>query len=67
MTYSGEGKDMAAFRETTERNSGKMANAQYLTFRCKACGNSRPVSGRKSLGWKAGFQCSECFTAKSAA
>lgn len=48
------------FRDNTQRNAGKMENVGVFTFVCKRCGRNRPVGGRKSLGWKAGFKCGEC-------
>ena len=38
------------YRDTTERSSKVMAGCSFYRFLCQICGNSKPVSGRKSLG-----------------
>lgn len=62
----------AAYRERTEQQDKSTMNtvASYYTFMCPECGNRRPIRGRVSRGWKAGFRCACCHkikTEKSAA
>lgn len=62
MMFSNQGKDIAAFRDRTERNAGKMIGACFLTFKCPECNKVKPTKGRKSRGHKAGFRCAECVS-----
>jgi len=57
----------ACYRERTEQHDKSAMNtvASYHTFMCPECGNRRPVRGRVSRGWKAGFRCADCHTKKT--
>lgn len=59
----------AAYRERTEQHDKSPLNdvASWYTFICPECKNRRPVKGRVSRGWKAGFRCACCNEEKSAA
>lgn len=48
------------YRISTNERHKTMIGVSFKTFLCKKCGQPKKVSGRKSLGWKAGFQCAEC-------
>ncbi len=59
MTYS-NGDLIAGYREATNASHAKMAGVSFHTFWCRICNRARKIKGRKSLGHKNGFQCSEC-------
>lgn len=67
MLFSTEPSTIGAYQTRTRQQKVTMANVSFKSFWCKKCDRARPVTGRKSLGWKAGFCCAECSTAKSAA
>lgn len=52
------------YREATIKHT--MTDSNFNRFWCRSCDQSKPVSGRKSLGWKMGFKCADC-AGKSAA
>lgn len=60
MLFSTQPAHIAAYSQRTADQPLKMANCSFHTFMCKKCGQQKKVSGRKSLGWKAGFACKEC-------
>jgi hypothetical protein len=51
-------RKIANCRESTDLNT--MTDSNFLRFWCRKFNQSKPVSGRKSLGWKAGFECATC-------
>lgn len=60
MSISAEGSSTGKFREATANSQKRMAGVTFSRFWCKCCDSSRPIKGRKSAGWKAGFICAEC-------
>lgn len=60
MNISGEGHNLAAYQEATERDAGKMPGVICIRFWCVECKASKPIPGRESRGWKKGFRCAEC-------
>ena len=40
----------------------RMAGVMLPSWRCKVCKKSKPLNGRKSLGYKLGYQCADCAT-----
>ena len=55
-------RQMQEFRDQT--NNPKMAGVMSPSWRCKVCRKSKPLAGRKSLGYKQGFQCADCAKGK---
>lgn len=48
----------AEYRE--QSNNPRMAGVTMPSWRCKLCKKSKPLTGRKSLGYKQGFCCADC-------
>lgn len=57
MIYGAARKERE-FRD--QSNNPKMAGVAYVSWSCKICKKNKPIQGRKSLGWKAGFCCADC-------
>lgn len=57
---------LAERRERTNKSHAKMAGASFLSFWCGDCNSAKPVSGRKSRGYKMGFRCACCVAKKAA-
>ena len=61
MMFSTEPASIAAYSARTADKPVKMANCSFHTFLCKKCKQQKPTAGRKSLGWRAGFACKDCY------
>ena len=62
MAYSTSGQSLNRYRERTNQTTKKMPGVSFLTFKCKVCREVKPVKGRKSNGYKAGFRCFDCVS-----
>lgn len=60
MIFSTNPEAIGNYQMRTKEQPVKMPNVSFHTFRCKCCGQPKSINGRKSLGWKAGFQCKDC-------
>jgi len=42
----------------------KMIGVSFHVFRCRRCGGSKPIKGRKKLAGREGFICADCAGGK---
>lgn len=58
MSFDNHPRQVSNYREATDRHTINESN--FHRFKCMRCKQSKPIAGRKSIGWKQGFKCADC-------